>query len=346
MSHQQLPNSNQSPKFWSTFLIWIGVIFFSVAIILAIFAFFTEQDIVISFISFLLTLFGVLVSIQPVLRNIFSQVRRTIKTGLVILSIALLIISLTLNFYQFTHPRALAASSTPVSKSSTTTPLVIGTLTATSPPLSEPTLVQKNFYIQSQDIASNTVSFPSAVTTGDLIIVAITQFKGAVSSVTDNQGNTYIQATSAQHANSSSDYVQLYYAKNVAGGAITVTVTFSFLGGNVGIYEYSGLNTTSPLDQVVSNTGSGDAPDGGTLNTTNDNELYFVVGVDDNGDNIAPSAGDGYTLEDHDDDSSHHERFYSEYRFSAHGSFQTDFSISSKSSPTVWAIIGASFKPA
>ncbi len=346
MSHQQLPTSNQPPNVWSSFLVWIGVVLFALAIILAIFAFFTKQDIVISFISFLLTLFGVLVSIQPILRNIFSQVRRTIKTGLVMLSIALLIISLTLNFYQFTHARASVASPTPVSKSSTITPLVLGTLTPTNAPPSVPTLVQKDFHIQSQDTTSSTVSLPSSATTGDLIIVAITQYKGEVSSVMDNQGNSYIQVTSAQHANSSSDYVQMYYAKNVTGGATTVIVTFSISGGNLGIYEYSGINTTSPLDQVVTNSGSGDTPNGGTLNTTNDNELYFVVGVDDNGDNIAPSAGNGYTLENHEDDSSKHERFYSEYRISAHGSYQTDFSISSRLSPTVWAIIGASFKPA
>src|SRR5579863_9471966 len=179
MSHQQLPKSNQSPNFWSSFLIWIGVLFFAVAIILAIVAFFTNQDIVISFISFMLTLFGVLVSIQPFLRNVLSQARRTIKTGLVILSIILLIISITLNFYQFTHPRASAASptSTPT-ESLTTTPLVLKTLTPTNVPLSVPALVQKNFYIQSQNIATNIVAFPSAVKSSDLIIVAITQFKG------------------------------------------------------------------------------------------------------------------------------------------------------------------------
>lgn len=346
MNQQQSPTSNQPPNSWSSFLIWVGVILFTVAIILAILAFFTNQDILISFISFLLTLFGVIVSIKPILRNIFSQVRRTIKTGLVILSIALLIISITLNFYQFIHPQASATSLTPVPESLTTTPLVHRTLTSTNTPPSVPTLVQKEFHIQNQDTTSSAVSLPSSVTTGDLIIVAITQFKGAVLSVMDNQGNSYIQVTSAQHANSASDYVQLYYAKNATGGATTLIVTFSISGGNLGIYEYSGINTTSPLDQVVSNTGTGVTPDGGTLNTTNDNELYFVVGVDDNGDNIAPSAGNGYTLEDHEDDSSNHERFYSEDRISAHGSYQTDFSISSRSSPTVWAIIGAAFKPA
>ena len=103
------------------------------------------------------------------------------------------------------------------------------------------------------------------------------------------------------------------------------------------------LDTTSPLDQVVSNADFGNTPNGGTLNTTKENELYFAVGVDDNGNNSAPSAGSGYTLEDHQDDSTNHERFYSEDRISAHGSHQTNFSIAAGSD---WAVIGASFKPA
>lgn len=233
----------------------------------------------------------------------------------------------------------LASSPSPVASQTS-----IPSPTATTSPA--PALMQKNFYVQSSDTRTNTVSFPSSVMAGNLIIVAITHFIGAVSSVTDNQGNTYTQATASQHANASKDYVELYYAKNVRGGATTITVTFSVLGGDVGIYEYAGLNTTSPLDQVASNTGSGTSPDGGILSTTSDNELYFVVGVDDNGDNIDPSAGSGYTLENHEDDSTHHERFYSEDRISAHGSYQTNFLISSQSSPTVWAVIGASFKSA
>jgi glucose/arabinose dehydrogenase len=187
------------------------------------------------------------------------------------------------------------------------------------------------------------LTFPSSVTTGDLIIVAITQFEGSVSSVRDHQSNTYTQVTAAQHANTSYNYAQLYYAKNVTGGTTTVTVTFSISADNVGIYEYSGLDTTSPLDQVVSNVGVANTPNGGTLNTTKDNELYFAVGVDDNGNNSSPSAGSGYTLEDHQDDTLHHERFYSEDRISAHGSYQTNFSIAA---PSDWAVIGASFKPA
>jgi len=202
---------------------------------------------------------------------------------------------------------------------------------------STPSLVQKNF-----QTSSNTATFSSDVTSGNLILVAITQWNSTVSSVTDNKGNTYTAVTSAQHANTATDYTQLYYAKNVAAGATTVTVTFSSGVGNIGIYEYSGLSTTSPLDQVTSNTGASTTPNGGTLTTTPDNELYFAVGADDNGNNSTPTAGGGYTVENHQDDSANHERFYTEDRVSAHGSYSTDFTIGASSD---WAVIGASFKP-
>ncbi len=205
-----------------------------------------------------------------------------------------------------------------------------------------PALVQKNF--QSQHTSSNALAFTSNVTAGNTILVAITQWNTTVSSVTDNRGNTYTAVTPARHANTSTDYAELYYAKNVAGGATTVTVAFSGTADtNVGIYEYSGLDPISPLEQLASNTGFGSAPNGGTVTTATDNELYFAVGVDDNGNNVAPTAGSGYTLENHQDDSTSHERFYSEDRISAHGSYSTNFTIGTSSN---WAVIGASFKPA
>jgi hypothetical protein len=181
------------------------------------------------------------------------------------------------------------------------------------------------------------------VTTGNLIVVAITQFQNALTSISDNLGNTYIEATASRHANSSSDYVQLYYAKNISGGAATITINFAgTTDSNIGVYEYSGLNSTSPLDQVTSGTGSGSSPNGGVLYTTLDNELYFVVGVDDYGLNNAPTPGSGYTLEHHQDDSTNHERFYTQDKITNQGSINTNLTIGTGSN---WAIIGASFKP-
>ncbi len=227
----------------------------------------------------------------------------------------------------------------------TPTPTVGPTNTPTPTPTgtATPRLIQKTLNTV-QSNSTNSVTLPGAVTTGDLIIVGITQYNAPLSTITDNLGNTYTPVAPAQHANASTDYAQLYYAKNVVGGSLTVTTTFSSnTDTNVGVYEYSGINTGSPLDQVTYTIGSSVTPNGGPLITTTDSELYFAVGVDNNGNNAAPSAGSGYTLENHQDDNSTHERFYAEDQVSPHGSYATNFSIAVSSS---WAVIGASFKPA
>ncbi len=234
------------------------------------------------------------------------------------------------------------------------TPTFVGTTTV-SPTLSPlPTLVQHPS-LQSQSTNKNAVPFSQPVKAGDLIVVAITQWVGGVSSVTDDQSDTYTPVVKeAPYATLSTspdsvdgkdhDYAQLYYAKNVKGGTTTVTVKFMATENtNVGIYEFSGFGRTASLDQRVAKIGYSQYPNGGTLNTTTGNELCFVVGVDDDGNNSAPMQGSQYhSLVDHQDDSGGHERFYTEYLIAPQGRYQTDFSIATESH---WAVVGAVFKP-
>lgn len=202
-------------------------------------------------------------------------------------------------------------------------------------------LVQKKLQVQFS--SSNAVSFNSSVSTGNTIIVAVTQYNKTLSSVSDNQGNTYTAVNTALHANPVEDYVELYYAPNVTGGTVTVTVTFAGqTSNNVAVYEYTGLDQTSPLDKKAANTGNSSSPNGGTLTTTIDGELYFAVGVDNNGNNTTINPGSGYTLENNQNDSTQNERFYTEDKILNHGSYSTNFSIATGSK---WAVIGASFKP-
>jgi hypothetical protein len=192
---------------------------------------------------------------------------------------------------------------------------------------------------------SNTVSFASSVKPGNLIIVAVSQYHSMLLSVEDDQNDHFNAVLPAQSDKVSDDvaddYVELYYAKSVTGGQTTITVKFSSNNdSNVGIYEFSGLNTASPLDRTTSNKGLNNAPDGGVLTSDRDNELFFAVGVDDDGADAAPTPGSGYTLLDVQTDDLN-ERFYSEYGILQHGNHQTDFSISVTS---YWAVIGASFQ--
>jgi hypothetical protein len=109
---------------------------------------------------------------------------------------------------------------------------------------------------------SLTVAFPSNVTAGDTIIVAVGVYvegpvNGATTpSVTDSAGNLYTQiqwVDSSYHLSSSG----LFIAKNVLGGADTITFSYSASNGNnlypysfdqfVAVAEYSGLGSSPTL---------------------------------------------------------------------------------------------------
>lgn len=168
----------------------------------------------------------------------------------------------------------------------------------------------------------NAVSPTTQPVAGNLIIAAISYFSSGsdrFSSLTDNASNTYTQIGSTRLF-SSSNYVRLYYVKNLATAAsFQTSLTFSAGMGstdsNLAIYEYSGVEQTAPLDTTNPGaTGTSATVTPGAVTPTRDNCLIFSVGADTNGNNATPTAntGGGYTLEDHQDDSTSHERFYTE----------------------------------
>ncbi len=112
-------------------------------------------------------------------------------------------------------------------------------------------------------------SFTSNTTAGNAIVVAASTEGSAISSVTDTQGNTYVQAlTSGSNA--------IWYATSIKGGADTVTAIFAASTGFslIYIHEYSGLATV-PVDQVSSQSGTGTAVTSGAKTTTQASELLF-----------------------------------------------------------------------
>jgi hypothetical protein len=73
----------------------------------------------------------------------------------------------------------------------------------------------------------------------------------------------------------------VFYAKNVAGGANTVTATFATAISSFGllyIHEYSGIDKVDPLDVTKSATGTASAMTTGTVATTNASDLLFGAG--------------------------------------------------------------------
>lgn len=140
-------------------------------------------------------------------------------------------------------------------------------------------------YYFTTDTNPFSIALPSAVTAGDMIVVAATwdATKGSISQVTDTQGNVYVPAvtsstTSSQAdggGNANGDNV-IYYAANVRSGSTTVTM--SFTGATQGVFyvhEYAGLSTTAPLDATSAESGTAASFDSGAKATSFSNELIF-----------------------------------------------------------------------
>jgi hypothetical protein len=130
---------------------------------------------------------------------------------------------------------------------------LLGLLTAPGIAWSQITLVQ----VQS----CGEKAFPSTCTIsstrgGNLIVVGFQMAAGSntattVSSVSDNAGNTYSEVPAARAIDTRvQTVIDLWYAKNSAAGATTVTITPS-AGVSAGavIWEFSGVDRTAPLDQ-------------------------------------------------------------------------------------------------
>lgn len=140
-------------------------------------------------------------------------------------------------------------------------------------------------------LGSTLVTFSSNMTAGNLIVVGVTVTNaltlGTVSSITDNQNNTYTLAKSATISEATSVIdEEIWYAKNIIGGIGTVTVNHTVDNAAVFAREYSGFDT---LDVTSSANGSNTTPNTGTATTTVASELLIVSTGDDKG------AGQTYT---------------------------------------------------
>lgn len=121
-------------------------------------------------------------------------------------------------------------------------------------------------------------------------------------SVTDNAGNTYVPVSGPINVGSVARF-QAWYAKDVVGGPIGVTVTYTGTTSSISLVdaiEYSGLDTTAPLDVFASAQGSGVTQDSGSSPaTTSSNET--IVGLFGYYGYATPyTSGPGYTFRNYD----------------------------------------------
>ena len=150
------------------------------------------------------------------------------------------------------------------------------TLTASAGSVSETFALQLNasYFVQAvanltSNANSSSLSFPANTLAGDLILVGF-DFSASTtpSSVTDSQGNTFIPVGTQLTSPSGSQNV-VYYAKNIKGGADTVTVTISATANILELYltEYSGIDQTNPIDVQAGASGSAAPASSGNATT-------------------------------------------------------------------------------
>ena len=156
--------------------------------------------------------------------------------------------------------------------------------------------VQGNYADPQSSQTSVSVRFNSAQTAGDLNVVVVgwKDSHSSVSQITDTAGNTYTRGVGPTVLNESPQAI--YYARNIAsaGGANTVTVTFSSSASrpDVRIAEYSGADPSNPVDVTAAASGVGMNSSSGTATTTNANDL--ILGAD-LVQSITSGPGSGFT---------------------------------------------------
>ena len=116
------------------------------------------------------------------------------------------------------------------------------------------------------NVTSDAASFGSLPAAGSLVIVVISLWNtpgdgsDRVTSVTDNQSNTYTEAAQAVRTGASEDCcAAIFYAENVnSSGTFTVTINLE-AGAYVewSAHSFTGIATSSSLDQIGTNTGAG-----------------------------------------------------------------------------------------
>ena len=203
-------------------------------------------------------------------------------------------------------------------------------------------LVQENA-IEGSNVSSVSVAFPTANTSGNLIIVCVRMSSTSQTvTVTDSAGNPYVEAV-AQVQTLGTSQVHLFYAKKILGAANTVKATFSSANVHpwLAIYEYQGLNTSNPLDQTASAQGNSAAPNSGaTPTTTSANELVFGAMAVPATYPGTQTVGSGFTLLQQDISTSHASN--ESQLANSTGSYAATFVLSKG---TYWAAIVATFKP-
>ena len=154
--------------------------------------------------------------------------------------------------------------------------------------------VQGDYLTPENPGATVAVQFPIEQTAGDLNAV-IVSWRGSVTiqTVTDTSGNAYSLAAGPTAGSNRTQAI--YFANNISGAATnTVAVTFSAAPQipDIRVAEYSGLDTSNPVDVKATTSGTSTTSDSGLASTTNGNDVLIGANAVDG---ITNAAGSGYT---------------------------------------------------
>ena len=140
--------------------------------------------------------------------------------------------------------------------------------------------------VQDTGAVNNSVAFAGNNTAGNLLVACIQAFAN-ITAVSDTAGNTWVKAVDLDEAGAPL-YGDIWYVKNCAGGANTVSFTESAgFFRQIWVGEYSGIDTTAPLDKTVAALGSAAVhtafDSGATATTSQADELLVGMVCDGNG---------------------------------------------------------------
>jgi hypothetical protein len=183
----------------------------------------------------------------------------------------------------------------------------------------------------------------NSVASGHLLTCSITYGNpgGTTLSVSDNLNGAWAVAGSVHFSTGISQTTAIFYLANSKAGATTITGKPGSAGayGAMDCQEWSGVATSSPLDQFTEQDGTSANPSSGSVTTGTNGEL--ILGDMENG--YSPSAGSGFSLLNTDTSADTGSGLDTEYQIQTNaGSVAATWDLAA----TGWTAQVATFKPA
>lgn len=182
----------------------------------------------------------------------------------------------------------------------------------------------------------------------NFIVVGITtSFSSDIddSAITDSKGNSYTRVNPPSPV-TNGDSVGIYYSENpTVGSGHTFTFTGS-LGtfGVITVGSFSGMNTSSTLDQQGSATGTGTTATAGSQTTTNADDLIIAVAQFGGGTDITFTAQNSYATVDSRGNLDTTASGWMGYKIVAATGTYSGNTVQQSGSSATWAGAQASFK--